>query len=96
MFACGHTNSNFDGQVNAGLYDAFVIKYAASGTRMWTRFYGTASSDGFQQATADAFGNLYVTGWAGAASAGQAYGTPLWYAKILYSSCSMQAVAHRT
>ncbi|MBI5221759.1 MAG: hypothetical protein HY979_03070, partial [Candidatus Magasanikbacteria bacterium] len=48
MFLGGSTTSTIEGDSNAylgGDFDAFVAKYDSSGTRIWTKGFGTASKD---------------------------------------------------
>ena len=53
-----------------GLYDAFVVKYDATGTRLWTNTFGahigvfrTSNTDVARSVAVDANGNVYVGGW---------------------------------
>lgn len=50
---------------NAGVADAFVASYDTSGTVRWVREFGTAGDDRAEGVTADASGNVYVTGYSG-------------------------------
>ena len=45
VYVAGWTFSTFPGQTNAGAEDAFVRKYDASGTVLWTRQFGTFNQD---------------------------------------------------
>jgi hypothetical protein len=62
LFA-GTTRSNlFEGQTNAGGYDAFLTKRDSTGAPIWTRLAGTAGNE-FSDATAfDASGNALMAG----------------------------------
>jgi hypothetical protein len=59
---------------SAGSYDAFVSKYDAAGTLVWTRQLGTGSGDGCYGVSADGLGSVYISGYTagnlGGASAG--------------------------
>lgn len=45
IYVGGTTSGSFPGHTNAGDIDAFVRKYNASGTEIWTRQFGTANFD---------------------------------------------------
>lgn len=50
------------GGPNAGGRDAFLAKYDASGTLLWTRQFGTASEDYVTAVVVDASGNCFLSG----------------------------------
>lgn len=54
--------SNYDG-VNPGGLEAFVAKYNSSGAVQWTRQLGTGSDDESYGVSADALGNVFITGY---------------------------------
>ena len=60
-FISGETDGALSG-TNQGSYDAFVSKYNTSGTRLWTRQWGTSSGDYGDSVAVDASGNAYVSG----------------------------------
>lgn len=62
VFIAGYTTGSLQG-TNAGGVDAFVTKYDASGSLLWTRQQGTAGADYGTGVSADALGNVYVTGY---------------------------------
>ncbi|WP_342374822.1 SBBP repeat-containing protein [Myxococcus stipitatus] len=64
VFIGGSTTGNVDGNVRAGLHDAFVSKHDAAGNRLWTRTVGMsgARTESRRVAT-DSAGNVYVSGW---------------------------------
>lgn len=64
LLAAGVTRSNpFEGQTNAGGYDAYLTKRNSTGAVVWTRLAGTAGDD-FPGATAfDASGNAIMAGF---------------------------------
>ncbi|MBU8899765.1 SBBP repeat-containing protein [Corallococcus sp. M34] len=63
-FVVGSTDAGLDGNVRTGRYDAFVTKYDASGNKQWTRQVGATSQDTIgRRASADAAGNVFVSGW---------------------------------
>ncbi|MCP3104625.1 SBBP repeat-containing protein [Myxococcus sp. K15C18031901] len=63
-FLVGATNGGLDGNTVTGQYDAFVVKYDASGVKQWTRQLGVAGKVTHgRRAAADNAGNVYVSGW---------------------------------
>jgi len=58
---------------NAGRYDLFVARYDPAGSRLWLVRRGTAERDFAYGTAADAAGNIYVTGYTGAALDGQTH-----------------------
>jgi len=63
VYVAGHTNGEYDSQTNAGGYDICLTKYNASGTKQWTRIWGSAFDDYSRDVSADSSGNAYVTGY---------------------------------
>ena len=61
VYISGRTRGSLGGQ-NAGLSDAFVSKYDAAGTLLWTEQLGTSSSDASYGVSADSLGNVYISG----------------------------------
>ncbi len=70
IYVTGTTTGNIDGQVNAGGSDAFLTKCDSAGTRVWTRYIGTAGSDQARAVAVDSAGSVYVTGWVSGSFAG--------------------------
>jgi hypothetical protein len=62
IYVTGATKGGLDGNTNAGGEDLFLVKYDASGNKLWTRQLGTASDDQGQGVAVDGGGNIYVTG----------------------------------
>ncbi|PTL76542.1 SBBP repeat-containing protein [Vitiosangium sp. GDMCC 1.1324] len=63
-FLVGATEGNLDGNTRIGVSDAFVTKYDSAGTKQWTRTVGVANARTHgRRASADAAGNVYVSGW---------------------------------
>jgi hypothetical protein len=52
-------------QTSAGNWDAFLRKYDAAGNAVWTRQFGTDSSDSVNDVAVDGVGNVYVIGQSG-------------------------------
>jgi hypothetical protein len=61
IYVAGQTSGTLPGQTSAGGQDAFVGKFNASGTELWTRQFGTAASDSAAGVTVGASG-LYAAG----------------------------------
>ncbi|MEQ1920897.1 MAG: SBBP repeat-containing protein [Pyrinomonadaceae bacterium] len=61
-YVTGYTPGALPGQTSSGSFDAFVRKYDAGGTEVWTRQFGTASQDLANDISVDAAGNSYVIG----------------------------------
>jgi Ca2+-binding RTX toxin-like protein len=68
----GTTGGSFAGQINQGLDDIFVVKYAANGNLLWTRQLGSTTSDSITKTVTDANGNIIVTGTTSGSIGGQA------------------------
>ena len=62
IYAAGYASGEFDGQSFAGATDAFVTKYSAAGTRIWTKEFGTSNNDQAFALTQGLDGALYVAG----------------------------------
>ena len=62
VYITGYTKGNLDGQNNSGSRDAFTSKYKSDGSRRWTKFLGTTSSNNSISIASD--GSVYVTGTA--------------------------------
>ena len=72
VYLVGETGGTFPGQVHLGDGDAYVRKYFSDGDRVWTRQFGTQSSDKATSVGLDDSGNLYVVGTTSGALPGQA------------------------
>lgn len=73
VIAVGRTHGALAGP-HRGLYDAFVVKYAADGTQRWRRQFGTSDSDGAEAVATDVSGNIIVAGYIGSAAVVMKYG----------------------
>ena len=60
-YISGWTKGNLGG-TNAGLSDAFLIKFDTSGTELWTKQIGTMNDDKSWSVAVDAAGNAYISG----------------------------------
>lgn len=73
VLVAGQTTGAFPGETNTGSADAFVRRFDAGGTAIWTRQFGTIgpATDTAQAVAADAHGSLYVAGGTGGSLPGQ-------------------------
>jgi len=60
VYITGPKSGNLDGQTSNGSNDTFVIKYAADGTKLWTKLLGTAGSDAGYGIQVANDGSVYV------------------------------------
>ena len=65
IYVAGTASSGaFGGNTAAGGDDIFLVKYNSSGTKQWTKTYGSSSGDKAQGGVAtDSSGNAYVAGY---------------------------------
>ena len=63
IFITGVTLGNLDGEINAGLLDAFLTKYSSDGTKAWTKLIGTSNSDESYGVATASDGSIYITGY---------------------------------
>jgi hypothetical protein len=66
IYVSGSTNTNLAGP-NAGINDAFVLKFNASGDQLWARQFGGANLEFADGVATDREGNVFVAGerWLG-------------------------------
>ncbi|MGB3421712.1 MAG: SBBP repeat-containing protein, partial [Dolichospermum sp.] len=62
IYVSGNTRGNLDGQTNNGGDDAFITKYNADGTKVWTKLLGTGGDDVARSLTIGSDGAIYVSG----------------------------------
>lgn len=60
-YISGRTQGSLAG-VNAGSWDAFIVKYDPAGTELWSRQIGTSSADSSYAVTVDEAGAVYISG----------------------------------
>jgi hypothetical protein len=70
VYVTGDTSGALPGQISAGGQDAFVRKYNAIGTVIWTSQFGTAAADRATGIAADG-SDVYASGFTAGAFAGQ-------------------------
>jgi len=73
VYVAGETRGALPGQTSSGGRDAFVRKYDGSGNEIWTKQFGTPSTDFAKSIAVDASGNVYVAGETWNALPGQSY-----------------------
>ncbi len=61
VYVAGSTQAAFKNFINQGENDAFVLKYSSSGSRLWTRQFGTNSFDHAYSLTVS--GSVFVVGY---------------------------------
>ena len=62
VYVTGITYGGLDGNSNKDNADLFVVKYNSSGTKQWTKQYGTGQYDEARGVATDSSGNVYVVG----------------------------------
>ncbi len=62
FYVAGHTKGSFHAQTNAGGYDAFLTKFDASGSLLWTRIWGSPTNETVAGVAVDRSNNVYVAG----------------------------------
>jgi len=64
VYMAGYTSGGLDGNIQAGSFDAFVIKYDPTATKLYTKQIGIAGADTKAFGVAvDASGNAYMAGY---------------------------------
>ncbi len=65
IYITGYTEGGLDGNTNNGYSDFFLSKYNDSGTRLWTKQFGTSQGDIGRSITIDNNDNIYIMGSTG-------------------------------
>ena len=73
LYITGHTYGSLAG-ANAGGLDAFLAKYDSEGNQVWIQQLGSATNEEAKSVTADAAGNVYITGYTDNVLAGTSAG----------------------
>jgi Ca2+-binding RTX toxin-like protein len=64
IYLAGYTDSEtLDGQITAGEGDAFITKFAADGTKAWTKLIGSTGSEYALALTTALDGSIYLAGY---------------------------------
>jgi uncharacterized delta-60 repeat protein len=63
VYVSGWTTGSLDGQAFGGNTDAFVTKYDPDGAKIWTRLFGSSSSESSTALTKGTDGSIYLGGW---------------------------------
>ena len=62
IYVTGGTKGGLDGNTSEGDTDLFLLKYNSSGTKQWTKQFGSSVRDSANAIAIDSFGNLYLAG----------------------------------
>lgn len=73
VYITGYVRGDMHGQTRVGSADVFISKYNASGTRLWTRLFGSPEIDQAWAICCDASGNVFVTGYCQGSIEGHPY-----------------------
>ena len=65
IYVTGTTGGGLDGNTGLGGADIFLVKYNSSGTKQWTKQFGSSSNEFARDVTIDSTDNIYVTGFTG-------------------------------
>lgn len=65
VYVTGGTYGGFDGNTHAGGYgtDVIITKYNTSGTKLWTKQFGSQGEDWGHGITIDCYDNIYIAGY---------------------------------
>ena len=63
IYVTGYTNGGLDSNTNSGGHDIFLVKYNSSGTKQWTKQFGSTENDKGLGVAVDSSDNIYVTGY---------------------------------
>ena len=63
IYVTGVTDGALDGQANNGYQDAFLTKYNADGTKVWTQMLGSSETDVAFATTTGLDGAIYISGY---------------------------------
>ena len=62
IYVTGGTKGGLDGNTSEGNTDLFLLKYNSSGTKQWTKQFGSSGRDSANAIAIDSSGNLYLAG----------------------------------
>ena len=63
IYVTGYTKEGYDGNSNSENYDIFLMKYNSSGTKQWTKQFGSSDNDSVSDITLDSSDNIHITGY---------------------------------
>ena len=63
IYVVGYAGSGFDGNTGQGSTDALLVKFNSSGTKQWSRLYGSTAGDIGRGIVIDNSANLFLTGY---------------------------------
>lgn len=79
VYAIGSSSGDFDGNTGAGTTDMIVVKFDASGNKVWSKQFGTITDDTPGGGGTDGAGNAYVVGYTEGNMDGVKVGSPDFY-----------------
>lgn len=62
VYISGLSSGSLDGNINSGGSDSLVVKYDNNGNHLWTKQFGTTSSDNATTISIDKTGSIYLAG----------------------------------
>lgn len=62
IYLVGSTTGSLDGQKNNGNYDVFLVKFDASGTKIWTKLIGSSREERSSAVGTGSDGSIYLAG----------------------------------
>ncbi len=62
IYVTGGSWADFDGHINSGERDMFLVKYDGSGNKKWSKLFGSINKDDGYAVSVDSAGSVYVTG----------------------------------
>ncbi|HOW52486.1 MAG TPA: DUF1566 domain-containing protein [bacterium] len=65
IFVTGAANGSLDGNPDAGAGDVFLTKWSPSGTKIWTKQWGSSGNDWGRAMAIDDNGKIFITGSSG-------------------------------
>lgn len=71
IYIVGNTTGSFDGQINSGGFDFFIIKFNSNGTHLWTIFKGSSYLDCAYGIAYDPNGYICIIGYKSGSFDGQ-------------------------
>ena len=63
IFVTGYTAGGFDGNTTSGGSDIFLVKYNSSGTKQWTKQFGSSDNETLMNIALDSSENIHIMGY---------------------------------